>query len=434
MILVETYPTSLPLQLKIVGGTFSLTGASSVSQFQSLSKILRLSTFLCLSLILEQHILLDSHVHLHFPAEIPSQPMAFSYSAPEMPSNQTKPHAKQSPGGFWSFISKTKDNIMNRAMTTSLAHSYSRTKSLDISPVIRSPSHPPTHYSPLSRRAQRLSFHLSPGSSRMSAEQERKKHESSVLFKNIVERLLTSSSLLSSSAGIVFPPPRILSELAEKEKANPGRRLFGYEKVSLSSLLGWEGRESYGKSMTGLSGFVRHQGISFLYAEYAPRNQRQASQVSPSTTSQSSSSEGDSSKRQDGSVSEQSTASKVSASALFPCERGRWITYRYFTRELEHRKRKCADRTLGDAIESFCTDISDKDTRCEKQHCGMLKSDHLQIWIHAGVSVSMQSCERSVTDADLEKRASESGNDIFTWESCEICQKETRLTALTDGA
>lgn len=384
----------------------------------------------------------DSHVHLHFPAETAAVPLNHSLSTPEVPARQgIKRTSKTTGSGLWSMFARKAETLLNRAAGVPNDASIARTKSLEVSD-----SSPPPRsrsieiVSPVTsiRHARRLSFSLS-GSSKVSNVGEASKQADAV-FSTAVTRIISSASFLSTSAGISFPPPRILNELADKEKDNPGRKLFGFEKVQLHSLLGWEGRESRGHGMGGLAGFFRHQGISFLYAEYVPRSgfQQETSSknsATSSTTSQTSYGE-DKELSLPGlqPIAGASREERPEQPKLVPCERGRWVTYRYFKRNPNRsRARKYADHSLGDFIVSLaCRGHTDGDERCERPGCEAHPKDHRMFWIHGGIRVSVETLNDDPKDSEVDPALSE--EQIETWESCDICQKKTERKRLSDGA
>ena len=344
---------------------------------------------------------------------------------------------KQRPAkGLWSLFARKAENLLNRAAGVPSSTAVQRTKSLQVPD-----SPPPTRPRSIEllspaisiRHSRRLSFSLS-GSSRTPGEGERVKQDVSVpVFSAAVSRIVASSSILSTSAGITFPPPGIITALAEKEKDSPDRKLFGFEKVQLHSLLGWEGRESRGRGMGGLSGFFRHQGISVLYAEYIPRSGFQQEASSTTTVSRQTVGESEESKSTNTESSNSSNpTARASQTMLTPCERGRWITYRYFERDTDvGRSRKYADCSMGAFIEYLvCCGLKGEE-KCERAGCEARRKDHRRFWIHGGIRISaetiVQNPEKREEDIDVQ------GDRIEVWESCEICKKETERRRMSDG-
>ena len=61
-------------------------------------------------------------------------------------------------------------------------------------------------------------------------------------FEATLNRLEGSASLLSTSTGVRFNPPKILVDLAAKEKTTQSRLLTADERIALNSLLSWDGK------------------------------------------------------------------------------------------------------------------------------------------------------------------------------------------------
>ena len=92
---------------------------------------------------------------------------------------------------------------------------------------------------------------------------------------NALEQLTDAQTVLSTSTGITFPPPPLLTRLAQEEEkvvsakgqSIPHRlAISGDEKVGLKSILGWSGSDHVAQ-MIGNAGFVRHQAVTVLYSE-----------------------------------------------------------------------------------------------------------------------------------------------------------------------
>ncbi|KAH8111649.1 hypothetical protein DFH11DRAFT_1792176, partial [Phellopilus nigrolimitatus] len=395
-----------PVSAGIVGGTFSFAGIASTAQFHTLSKILRLSVYVCLSLLLEQCVLSDSHVHLHFPAVAPALALSYSYSEPN-PQKQGRRPAKPINNGLWSFFAKKTETLLHRA--TGANTTLSRAKSLEVPPVPSTQPRPADHTPPSRNHSRRISFPLIPTPSHVLSEEELKKlnKENTPIFSSALGRIVASSSVFSSSAGVVFPPPNILSKLAEKEKEDPNRKLLGSEKVSLNSLLGWDGRESRGSGMSGLPGFVRHQSITFLYTESISQIKRKPSETP---------------------VPLSGSGSRL---CRIPCERGRWLTYCYFSRKIDGQECACGDRTLGDFVESLCLSCCSEEWKCEKPGCEKRKADHRSSWLHGGVRISAEVCDTGESEGQIEQEIADA---VYMWESCDICKKSTERKTMTDGS
>lgn len=366
------------------GGTFSFTGVTSTQQHNLLSSVLRIAIYVHFSLVLEQHLLLDCNVVLVFPR--PKLP-------PPSPSVPAVPKTKKT-----SFIPR----ILSFFARSPLRRIH--TRSLDVPRVIT-----PATFDTALRRFPVPTPPTTPAT-----------------WSSTLHLLSTHQSLLSTSPGVLFPPPKLIVDLAEKEKRNPGRKLKGDEKAALGSLLGWtpayEGR-GMGKGMVGTVGFLRHQQISVLYSlHHSP-----------------------------------ATSPSPSSPAYPTCGHPRYHTYHYYSRD---------DRSLGDTITHLITtaeeergygdhwlkvntDAGEMKTPSEKEkakekektdkhppahaHCQKQRRDH-QIRIVHGV---MRVCVDFVDDREDERSSKHDDNcedtrpRIFIWESCGICHVTSRRRKLS---
>ncbi|KAI0656007.1 hypothetical protein C8Q70DRAFT_1013970, partial [Cubamyces menziesii] len=387
--------------LQIVGGTFHLKGLASPSHYAALCRVLRLSVYTYLSLLLEQDLLANSRVELHYPkAAIPSlpsfPPVERSSSTPDV-----KDKAKRDSGsGIWSYLSKKTEDLLQRAshiapvvvqrgsLELPLAQKFSRHTSL--------PHRPEDGILP-----RRLSL-LSTVSSRLSQEDSGQPRQ--LPYTIGVRRIDSWKDLLSTTPGVVFPLPRFLLDIAAEERKDPSRRLAGDEKAALTSLLGWQGKESLVRGMVGMSGFVRHQGFSVLYSEHVPGT---SNLLSPPPTPN-------------------TTTGASSAEAHFPLRiacgghRRKWINYRYYQRGRRW------DETLGEAIVRWCLTAEDP---CVHPDCHFQRAEHDLRWIHGGVrliaTVSLpNTSEPSTSTID---------HTVYMWHSCAICGKESTKEVMHDG-
>lgn len=215
-----------------------------------------------------------------------------------------------------------------------------------------------------------------------------------VPFSTAIKLLQTKRGCLSTSAGVAFDPPLLLDHLAEKEKENPKRRLKGDEKVALRALLGWEGRETHGKGMAGLTGFVRQQEISVLVSQHVPATPTSPEPGEPSPPMPS--------------------PENSPLPTLKMCGKPHWKTYCYFS--------AADDKSLGEALDSL---IEDCNLPCEETNCRFPRGLHQLRLIHAGVRINVN------IDNAAEDEATEG---IQSWESCTICGAKSPRTQLSNGS
>ena len=432
---------------KIVGGTFSFTGLSSSEQLQSLSKVLRLSVYMLLSLLLEQSLLADSNIELHYPPTAEIQPLLFSLTSPEVPTRHKKPHNTRTSAaaGLWSFITRRAEGLLGRSSNSAhAAHTripYTRAESLD-------PGFTNFEGMSLTPRSRKLPLSLHPASLRR--ETSRARHaEDDVTFVSILSRVNNASPLLTTSVGVTFPVPRVISDLADKEKRDGGGKLSGDERVSLTSLLGWEGRENRGRAMVGLQGFVKHQGITFLYTEYVPKDitagklELQNSKAPAITTPN---------MCEDGqkdidhtAISPTTTIPVVEQTKHFDtCDRPRLITYQYYRWTCSQQSNRPSslapqtqsDRSLGEMIESLCVAEGLLQNKCSKPGCASERCKHRRLWIHGGLRISSEvqdEVEGEGSGTGVSNLSLGSGGAIYMWASCSVCKKETEKKKMADG-
>lgn len=408
--------TSEDEPVRLVGGTFMFKSSSSTAQLQTLTRTLRLSIFVYLSLLLEQSLLADSHVELRFP-NLSAGPMIYTQSSPPTtPGKDLKRHSfqKSSPSGIWSFLSKKTGNFLHRATHgVQSPLEFKRSGSLDLARISTSftSTRSSVDRAQFHQSSRRLSFSISPGLTKPSRDntiKATKQAEKGLLFGSVASRVSESASLLSTSAGMTFPVPQLIVKLEEKEKRDPNRKLTGEEKVGLTSILGWDGREVQGQNMSGLAGFVRHQGINALYVELI-RSQKPPPSPAPSTDSEASSS-GEKSLPQ----------SHLDQTA---CLVGRWVTYRYYSRGRQNGS-NVDDRTLGDTIEVLCEEAQEV---CTQPGCEVKQCDHKRIWMHDEIRVKLSLSKDPHPNDPIES------NTIRMWESCSVCHRTTPPIDMSDG-
>ncbi|KAL4265488.1 PIPK domain-containing protein [Pleurotus pulmonarius] len=386
---------------RLVGGTFSFVGVTSLTQHAVLSKALRVATYVHLSLILEQHFLSSSHVQLHFPKpRVASTHRSFqshqTTHQEDAKSRQQRTSFLPTPGGILSYLSK-KAGLYRSNSSTSVP---SRGTSLDLGrpPIVEDSSTAPVDTS--STPVRRFSFvndvrpsFLKPTSPKPGPE---------LPFATIVHNIEQCKELYSTSTGVVVKSPSLIVGLAEKEKQYPDRKLKGDERTGLSSILGWDGKESRGRGMSGTPGFVRHQGISALYSLYVPSNDATTTLSSSETTS----------------LSRASLVIPDSRPSLIACGQPRWVSYRYYSRE------QSLDKCLGAAITEW---VSCAGLHCsENSQCKFKRGEHEMRFIHGGVCIAVK-VQQAEEDAPWRDDA------IEMWQSCSICGAQTKQTTMSDG-
>ncbi|KAH8105226.1 hypothetical protein BXZ70DRAFT_919923 [Cristinia sonorae] len=391
--------------LQIVGGTFVLNGPASSVQHSTLRKILRVSLFAYLSVLLEQQVLSDSHVPLRF--RKPSLPLNGSPSAPAgapvhralSTSHVGYRPKRDSHSGFWSFLSKKKDDFVRRAADA--APMLVRRGSLDLPATNSSPQ--PRSSEENSARPRRLSIIGDFRPSFLGVQKEQPPEEPP--FATALSLLKRFEDLYSTSPGVAFSPPPLLVRLAEKEKRDPERKLTGDERAALSSILGWTTKAAKGNGMAGTSGFVLQQGLCVLYSENTPAISPGTSRpTTPGTTRTHSSS---------------SVVSLHGTQKTSCCGLKKWVTYRYWSRDV------AADECLGDAVIRMCGTACDP---CQEPKCQWKRGEHERLWTHAGVRVSANLSFDPGSKLD-------DGSDapVEMWESCVECGKEGKKQTMSDG-
>ncbi|KAI9060832.1 hypothetical protein FKP32DRAFT_1632308 [Trametes sanguinea] len=386
-----------PIQL--VGGTFQLKGLTSVSQYAALSRVLRLATYTHLSLLLEQDLLANSHVELHYPKPVvpslPTFPVERSSSTPDV-----KGRGKRDSGsGIWSYLTKKTEDLLQRA--TNVAPVVVRRGSLELPLADKFSRHTSLPHRPDSSFMPRRLSLLSTVSSRLSQDDSGEPHQ--LPYSTGVRRIDSWKDLLSTTPGVAFSPPRFLLDIAEQERKNPSRRLAGDEKAALTSLLGWQGKESLMRGMVGMSGFVRHQGFSVLYSEHVPGASSIVSQ--PPTPGNS------------------TASSEIQFPLRIACggHRRRWLHFRYYQ---QHGRQW--DETLGEAVIRWCMTAEDP---CIHPDCRFQRSEHDMRWIHGGVRlIATVSLPNPGDSASLTK-----DDAIYMWHSCSVCGKESHKEVMHDG-
>lgn len=233
-------------------------------------------------------------------------------------------------------------------------------------------------------------------------------------FTSAVRQIQDPYCVLSTSTNVTFPPPPLILQLAQREvelgrqgqssssgssltnsmssaapavptspSGPPNLRLTGVEKTGLGSVLGWEGCEARGRGMAGVGGFIRHQGLTVLYAEHV--------------------------------------ASGEPERTVKWCSRPRLVTFRYWSRTRTVDADR--DRTLGEMVEVMCGVTAEEP--CEREGCDKLRGRHIMSWTCAGVRVGGD-VKADVGDAG-------DGTDVSMWQTCAVCGKNTHRTTMTHG-
>ena len=344
--------------IRLVGGTFAFNGVNSSVQHLLLSKILRLSIYVHLSLLLEQHLLSDSRVPIEFPQPVPTH----------LPPNPVEPQPTERK-------LKPRNSVF---ISNFLKRSFS-TRSKKPRGVISETS---VEAAPRDGRHHHFSFI---GEKRPSKGKPIQTPLPRKPFEATLRRVEDSASLLSTSTGVRFKPPKVLVDLAEKEKTTQSRLLKADERIALSSLLGWDGKDAEGRGMSGILGFVRYQSLSVLNSRHIPPLPLEGS--SASTT--------------------------LPTTGLSICGKSYWTTYRYYS---------SGDKLLGDIINDFATNVN---LPCERPGCLFTRGQHESRIIHGGIRIVIR------TNGDVVEDSAD--NLIQMWQSCAVCEARTPRTNIHDG-
>ena len=366
-----------------MGGTFVFKGVDSPFQYLLLSKVLRLSIYVHLSLLLEQYLLSDSRVPINFPRPVPthhpSTPVKF-------PSNPVEMH----------LTTEMKPRSGSSIFPSNLINAFRRSLSF------RSKTNVGAETSVMA--AHRMSFEG--GLRRFSFIGEKRPPARSPLhiplqdvirkpFEATLNRVEGSASLLSTSTGVRFNPPKILVDLAAKEKPIQSRPLTADERIALNSLLGWDGKDTEGRGMSGTLGFVRYQELSVLRSQHIPRLPPEAEGTSTSASTVSS-----------------ATSSNLPTTRLSLCGKPYWATYCYYS---------SGDQLLGNIINDLGRNA---DLPCERPGCSFTRGQHESRIIHGGTRIVIRIISEAEESAD---------NLIQMWQSCAVCEAKTPRTNMHDG-
>jgi 1-phosphatidylinositol-3-phosphate 5-kinase len=358
--------------IRLVGGTFTFKGVNSPVQHMLLSKLLRLSIYVHLSLLLEQHLLSDSRVPIKFP-----QPVSTHFpSSPATPQpTLTKPRPRNS-----IFPSSFVNGFLKRSFSTRQKTTISG--AISETPV-EAEAVPRKHFD---GRLHRFSFI---GEKKVSTGKPNQPLLQRKPFEATLRRVEDNVSLLSTSTGVRFKPPKILVDLADKEKTTESRQLMADERIALSSLLGWDGKDAEGRGMSGILGFVRYQNLSVLHSQHIPPLPLEGS--SGFTIS----------------------SSTLPTSGLSNCGKSYWMTYCYYS---------SGDKLLGDMINDLARNVN---LPCERPGCLFTRGQHESRIIHGGTRIVIR------TNGDVVEDSADSL--IQMWQSCAVCEARTPRTNMHDG-
>lgn len=397
-------------RLRIVGGTFSFANVPN-SQHYALSKALKLAVFTRLSMMLEQETLASFGAELHFPEnKRPNITPYFLNETIDQKLDEPKPRQRGSiASGLLSFLSRKTETFLQRTTSFTPTHAakprsqdFGRSHSLQQHLAWIPPPRPSEEG--VAGRLRRLSMISSSGRSSMSKAPE-DEFEHLPPYSAAVKRVEKYRDLLSTSLGVTLLPPPLLVSLSKKESKKSSRRLKGDERAGLGSILGWEGRTSKGKSLTGVKGFTRQQAISMLFSKHVPVTGSPPAQPSEISTNSA--------------VAESSAASNPTPtpSRMKRCGQAQMVTYRYYARD------ETLDKPLGTAIMDFCSSAT---LPCLRSGCTFKRGEHERRWIHSGVRITANiKCDQTVPHDE---------DGITVWSSCIECDAQTNKGELSNGA
>ena len=381
-------------------------GITSPAEHNSLSKVLRIAIYVYLSLILEQHFLSDSNVALKLskprppPLNLPYLARPTSDPMTPPPTAKKKSRGSLLPSSIVTFFSKKTESILQR--TASIAPNFGRSTSLDLKPSNSAPLSPLSFEDNALGRLRRLSLIHDNRSPLTKPPEEEVDLRAETPFSSTLKQLEQSRDVLSASPGISPPPPSLIVTLAAKEANDPSRHLLADEEAGLKSILGWEGKNAQGKGMTGTLGFFRHQEFSVLHSRHVPS----ALPLPPTPSSSLSSS------------TESPSVINPPTPAFTPCEKARWITYMYYSRDGR------SDKALGDAIVDLC---SAADKPCDKPGCQFQRGQHELRFIHGGLRIVI-----TVEPRDIEGGLSQN-DTVEMWETCKTCAAQSKRKPMSEG-
>jgi 1-phosphatidylinositol-3-phosphate 5-kinase len=161
------------------------------------------------------------------------------------------------------------------------------------------------------------------------------------------------------------------------------------ERIALSSLLGWDGKDAEGRGMSGILGFVRYQTLSVLNSQHIPPLPVEGSSASTKSSF------------------------TLPTTGLSICGKSYWTTYCYHS---------SGDKLLGDMIYDFARNVN---LPCERPGCLFTRGQHESRIIHGGTKIVIR------TNRDVIEGSED--NLIHMWLSCAICEARTPRTNMHDG-
>ncbi|KIL57862.1 hypothetical protein M378DRAFT_27805 [Amanita muscaria Koide BX008] len=525
-------------QLRVVGGTFVLLGATSPQQHQSLITVLRASIYFHLALVLDQHLYSDFGIKLTKPRpklEDADSPISKQSSPGEDRLALDYPSSPSTSGirsSLFNFFSKRAASAFSHRSSTissspvpqqtsqytggdgttgSRGHGLGRNRTIQVPRKSADGSHnsPIDDFSAgatsrssldsIGRRIRRFSLRGGDAGKRgmrtkkalpeidRDAEEDPNKPYSSALRK--IEK---SRDILSTSFDVVVPLPDMLVKLAKLEQEGKDGR---------TTLLGWEepgsesGKEAWGRGMSGLTGFTRHQELSVLVSRSVVRRETtipagssgletsnrvavpHAHTAEPeglpslSADVKDDTQEGKDIKdvkegkpdvkdviakeapkdesvkleSKDSKPDAKNTATKDTAkdstketktSAIRthnPCGRPRWTTFWYYSESssLSLPKRD-HDPTLGEVIQNLSAAFS---LDCDEPRCHYKCGEHQLKFVHDGVRVDVHLSSAEGEGNEEGKGKEKAGNAIplRMWEACTVCDKKSMVREMSDG-
>ncbi|KAF8625461.1 hypothetical protein AX17_006862 [Amanita inopinata Kibby_2008] len=381
----STVALSEGTQLHIVGGTLILKGATSPAQHSSLIQVLQVAIYLHLSLVLEQHLLADSNVRLQYPRPNLPTPSPSENLQTVKSNTETKEKSRGSifPSGFFSFLSKRALSHRSTTVSPIIGHGGSLDLGFNLPPRMFGDESPRSSLDGIGRRLRRISLRGgSPSRVRKVLDDPNRPYSSAC------SRVEESKKYFSTSFDISFRPPEVLVNIARQEKIDPGRRLRGKEKCALTTLLGWDSKESYGKGMSGLLGFARQQSFSVLVSLHLRHGTPTVDEQLPKpfrTT----------------------------------CARPRLITYWYYAKG--HRR----DLTVGEMLNELSSTFP---LQCDEPGCQYKCGQHQIRFMHDTVCIEVS------FDYNIDESPHGGDGAITMWETCAICGVRSTSREMSDGA
>lgn len=335
-----------------MGGSFRFQGLTSVREYRALVEVLSIAVYCVTSLILELGLFQNSGVELHLPEEPVVHTTHARSPSPPTHNGRHRERAKfkalKAKDGIWSYLTKQSETILGRVRTISQDSSSQR---------------------PLSALST-------------ITDTETNKEQAMPPFSAEVKSVNEAAGVLSTTPGLTFPPPVLLTELAEKEAQTGHSDVTASQNTGLRSILGW----SVDRKLAGPNAFLRHQCITTLYSEYVPVESTQPNEEN------------------DGG---QSTVSWT------PCVPRKWRTYQYYS--TDHSNDYC----LGEFIIKKCEDASKP---CNVPNCKFTGEFHQMRWVTGRT--------RIIAKLHIDS----SPKDVVTmWVSCHECAASSSHLPMKDA-